>query len=74
MRRIATLAISIALLGTACGPTTALYIGHITDVRDGREWHSCAGGGECEMGWACVKDGCEWCGNDRDTRCTSSLD
>lgn len=58
-----------------CAPLRPFYLGHGTS-HDGRQWHTCANGIECLEGYACTKDGCEWCGDDDgiETRCTNALD
>jgi hypothetical protein len=64
------------LLLAGCVPLTSLpgaTPSHAVGGSDGNEWHSCAGGGACQEGWACVVDGCEWCGPGA-TRCTSGTD
>jgi hypothetical protein len=73
-----TLALVVLFLA-GCGVTTPFYISRGTLPRepDGREWHTCAGGGMCEEGYACVAGGyCEWCGNGDgvQTRCTNGND
>jgi hypothetical protein len=74
MRKSMVLA-AFALAG--CGGVTPLYVSHATAPHDGQEWHSCAPVAgvsvECPEGYACVKDGCEWCGPG-ETRCTGGVD
>lgn len=63
-------------LGASCRPSDNWYVGHVTGGPGATGWHTCKGGGACREGWACVKDGCEWCG-DADgvgTRCTNGND
>ena len=68
----------------ACGPLPA-WIPHTVAPSGGRAMHSCSVRlGEavgprrmCEEGYACVRDGCEWCGDTADgvkTRCTEGDD
>ena len=72
------------LLG-ACAPVKPShgpqgYISHVVagpkNAKGDDLWHSCAGGGSCREGWACVKDGCEWCGDGAgvQTRCSNGND
>jgi hypothetical protein len=66
-----------ALVGCSVAPVTGWHVSHAVQVGDGREWHSCASGGTCPEGWACVRGGqCEWCDDDDGvrTRCTGGAD
>lgn len=61
----------------ACQSTSWLAPIHsvASPTHDGREYHSCAGGGACLEGYSCVHGGyCEWCGDygGEQTKCTSS--
>ena len=86
MKRLPMLLSGMILVGCACLPITPLqrisrasaptkvYIdGHLVS----QESHECQGEGgthwSCEEGWACVRDGCEWCGPG-ETRCTAGND
>lgn len=77
MKRYVILSLSLSL--SACiniGHDPDWYISHGTSIHNGNEYHSCKGGGECMEGYACVKDGCEWCGDEDGvaTRCTNGND
>lgn len=66
------------LLAVGCAPLQPFYFGHGTS-HDGVEYHTCRTATdhwECREGYACSKDGCEWCGDEDgvDTRCTNALD
>lgn len=60
---------------TACGPVS-FFVSYEGAPAMGLNWHVCFGGGECPEGWACTKDGCEWCGDEpgAQTRCTEGND
>lgn len=74
MRALLLLCIALAGCSTRADPST-FFISHGAAPFDGKEWHTCRGGGLCEEGYACVKGGCEWCGGDRTrTRCTEGND
>lgn len=62
-------------LVAACGPPLA-YVSHAGSPFGDIEAHVCVDLGECEEGWACVPDGCEWCDDDDGvpTRCTEGND
>jgi len=68
----------------ACGPLPAL-IPHAAAPVNGIEMHTCSvrlgdtseRHRTCPKGYACVRDGCEWCGDAADgvqTRCTDGED
>ena len=73
-----TIVTVLALLVVGCAgytPSGQWYVSHATAPSGGHEWHSCKGGYDCMEGYACVKDGCEWCGGDDvETRCTAGND
>jgi hypothetical protein len=60
----------VALI-SACTPLP-MNVSHATAPSGGREWHSCAGF-DCPEGFACTKDGCEYCGPG-ETRCSNGND
>lgn len=68
------------VLAASCSPWRtgeSSFVSRAAPSFDGKEWHTCYGGGMCMEGWACVKDGCEWCGDDHavgGTRCTAGND
>lgn len=63
------------LLVTACGPVS-FFVSYEGAPAFGLNWHVCLGGFECPEGYACTKDGCEWCGDTPGvlTRCTEGND
>lgn len=71
--------IALAFCLVACTPLHNTPPSHAVGGNDGDEWHSCPNGTACREGYACVKDGCEWCGDDSRidqqlTRCTLGND
>lgn len=74
----------IGLTLSACAtvtPTKDWYVSHAVaspqgDLAPATGWHSCKGGGMCREGYACVENGCEWCGGGDgiNTRCTNGND
>jgi len=74
----------LCLFLVSCGPLPA-WIPHASTPVGGIEMHTCSRrlgdttlpGRTCEEGYACVRDGCEWCGDTADgarTRCTEGDD
>lgn len=73
----AAIFVSILVAGCNQAPLAHYWMGHMpTTNGDGTEYHICEGGGSCQEGYACVKDGCEWCGDGDGvaTRCTEGSD
>lgn len=67
----AGLVVCVCLFG--CVGAGGIYRSHANAPHDGAQWHSCADGMECREGWACVRDGCEICG-DPPSRCSEGID
>ena len=72
------LALGTAIVDASCTPMPGWHVSHAvaSPFGDGKEYHSCADGSICQEGYACTKDGCEWCGSDDGvaTRCTEAND
>lgn len=78
--KLVRLALVCAILAVGC-TATAPFAGfsRAAAPAEGSARHTCPGtGGYCDEGYACTKDGCEWCGDDdmfsTETRCSAGND
>jgi hypothetical protein len=87
---IARAPLAVLALATAACTVTPSSTWHVSraapppaGVHDSREWHTCRafvdptapGPRECPEGYACTRNGCEWCGDGNgETRCRDGND